>query len=365
MQPGFLTIDTDRLPSLSLTKTRDAAIIFLVVTIYTLAGFIYVWNYSDLTKTAHSLYYGKWALNFLFTFPLVGMLLIHFQIIRRADQRRRLAFRSVYDQERLSQFFSGTAILTALMFFTGTFTTIKTALSNQTGFIYDVMLANVDKTIHVDTDPWKWFEPLIANQTALSVIEWNYGIGWFVICYGLLFWACVSPKAADIRTRYVMCFMILWAVLGNILAGIFISAGPAFYGQVTGDEGRFAPLLQHLAISSDNPASAAGYQDYLWQAYLTGDAGFGTGISAFPSIHVALITMNALFVNDFNKKLGLLMFLYVGIIQASSVALGWHYAIDGYISIAFVIALHFVAKQFSSSTAISQVNEEMVNARTY
>ena len=64
-----------------------------------------------------------------------------------------------------------------------------------------------------------------------------------------------------------------------MLACLFLSAGPAFYGAVTGDAVRFAPLNAFLGQSASSPAAA--FQAYLWKSYSTGTASLGTGISAF------------------------------------------------------------------------------------
>jgi hypothetical protein len=146
--------------------------------------------------------------------------------------------------------------------------------------------------------------------------------------------------------------MLVWIVVGNVLAGAFLSAGPAYYGLVTGDTGRFADQLGFLRHGAAWSNSAVSYQDYLWQLYAAGLTGFGSGISAFPSVHVGLITMNALFIADYSRRLGLIAFAYVAFVAASSVFLAWHYAIDGYVAIAVTVALHVLLKRlFLTRTA--------------
>ncbi len=92
--------------------------------------------------------------------------------------------------------------------------------------------------------------------------------------------------------------------------------------------------------------SAIAFQQYLWDNYEAGTARFASGISAFPSIHVAMVTMNALFLWEWSRKIGLAGFAYVAIILASSVCLAWHYAIDGYVSILVVTVLHAMLRRF-------------------
>ena len=149
-----------------------------------------------------------------------------------------------------------------------------------------------------------------------------------------------SPRADAVRARYMLMFMFVWICLGNVLAGIVLSAGPAFYGAVTGDSERFAEQLAFLAEGGGRH-SAVGYQQYLWSLYSERKAAFGSGISAFPSVHVGLITMNALFLAELSRKKAVAAILYTVLILASSVYLAWHYAIDGYVSILVTAICHF------------------------
>jgi membrane-associated phospholipid phosphatase len=130
-----------------------------------------------------------------------------------------------------------------------------------------------------------------------------------------------------------------------VLAGQFLSAGPAFHGYVTGDEARFAEQLQFLARDVGLPNSTASYQTYLWDLHVAGQPGFASGISAFPSVHVGIATLNALFLYEYSRRLGYAAFAYAALIIASSVYLGWHYAVDGYAAVAIVLAIHLALRK--------------------
>lgn len=58
-------------------------------------------------------------------------------------------------------------------------------------------------------------------------------------------------------------------------------------------------------------------------------------------MHVALITVVALFVSERSRAFGALAWIYVVFIVLSSVYLGWHYAIDGYAALVSVVALYW------------------------
>ncbi len=53
-----------------------------------------------------------------------------------------------------------------------------------------------------------------------------------------------------------------------------------------------------------------------------------------PSMHLAITTINALMLARLNRYAGTVACLYLATILLGSVFLGWHYAVDGYASIA-------------------------------
>jgi membrane-associated phospholipid phosphatase len=66
---------------------------------------------------------------------------------------------------------------------------------------------------------------------------------------------------------------------------------------------------------------------------------FFTGISAMPSMHVAATVLCAMVGWQLNRAVGLILALFAAIIQLGSVHLGWHYAVDGYLSALFTFLI--------------------------
>jgi hypothetical protein len=79
---------------------------------------------------------------------------------------------------------------------------------------------------------------------------------------------------------------------------------------------------------------AVKVQDGLWQAHLAGTYDLGRGISAMPSIHVSAAVLFALLAWRVDRRLGIAFTIYAAVIMIGSVHLAWHYAIDGYLSVA-------------------------------
>ena len=101
-------------------------------------------------------------------------------------------------------------------------------------------------------------------------------------------------------------------------------------------------------------------KNYLWLLRENNVTGLGSGISAFPSVHVALTMMNALFVYEFNRKLGWAFFAYTAFIVFSSVYLAWHYAIDGYVAIPVTLVLYYVVRNLPIARPVPQDREPVV-----
>jgi hypothetical protein len=121
------------------------------------------------------------------------------------------------------------------------------------------------------------------------------------------------------------------------------SAGPIFYESIQlGD--RFA----ELPIS---PLTAAA-REYLWVNYLKDGGLIGSGISAMPSMHVAIALWIAMVVRSLLPRLQILGWAYFVIILVGSVHLGWHYAVDGIVASALVPLVWIMARPMATTTLI-------------
>lgn len=323
---------------------RDDGLVYACVAGYSLICFGVLQVSGHWEQSSHTLYFAQWPLLFLWFMPMMAVTFDLVHGIHRFGSGRGRVYRLFFGTKRLARLFAGMILLMALMIFQGSFTSFKNMLPILAGgFPYDTLHADIDRFIHFGHDPWQLLYPMMAHPIVLAVVEWNYSVLWFVICFAALFFVATSTWADAIRTRYMLMFMFVWVFCGNVLAGLFLSAGPAFYAEVTGDTSRFVDQLAFLT-----GGQARSFQLYLWKIYESGVAGFGSGISAFPSVHVGLITMNALFLADRFPKLAWPAAAYTMLIVVSSVYLGWHYAIDGYVSIVVVVLAHGLLKSWEA-----------------
>ncbi len=311
------------------------------VAAYTAIVLGFSWSLGKLDATAHGQYFDRLGGLYLITLPVVVLLCSFVVLVVKTNDwpaRRSILARRL-EPVAVGRLLSGFLALAAFIVFMGSFTTFKTLMPElMGGFTHDAIQADIDRALHFGHEPGNVLFRLLDAPYVREAIEWNYSVLWSLIGFIPVYFIATSARGDRLRLRYLLTTVATWAAIGSVLACLFLSAGPAFYGAVTGDAVRFAPLNAFLGQSASSPAAA--FQAYLWKSYSTGTASLGTGISAFPSMHVGLAMMQALFLREISRPAGLVGFGYVALVIASSVYLGWHYAIDGYVSVLVALGIH-------------------------
>ncbi|WP_394707415.1 phosphatase PAP2 family protein [uncultured Celeribacter sp.] len=232
---------------------------------------------------------------------------------------------------------------------------VKNNLSQAVPFWADDVLTRADLALHLGQTPHhlvSWLSGL--NVSSLSRFYLN---SWVVLAtYFPVFLMAFDPNVAR-RRIFTILWMGCWIVLGNLIAACFMSYGPIFADLFPG--GAAAQHGEALAVVQRADAEALmAIKMQLWAAYSGETEMVGSGISAFPSVHVGMATVLALYlmhlVRDVTAGAGLptgalrvlrgasvlIAVLYVLIYLVLSVYLGWHYALDGYASILVICAAY-------------------------
>ena len=145
-------------------------------------------------------------------------------------------------------------------------------------------------------------------------------------------------------------FALTLIIGGTILATLFSSAGPILYDQVYGAV-RYGDLADTLRRYPEN-GNVFRFSGYLLDAYAHGRPTLGGGISAMPSMHVAIATLNAFYLSRINRALGLFGWAFALTILFGSIYTGWHYAVDGYVSILLASAIWLrIGRQLNKAAA--------------
>jgi membrane-associated phospholipid phosphatase len=246
-------------------------------------------------------------------------------------------FAMVTDRARLGSALATLALMTAVLL---AFVQMKRLIPLLHPFAWDATFTIWDRALHFGTDPWRLAHAVAGSDAVLTTVTVAYGL-WLVLMHFVLYSACLRTARRAIRTQYLLAFVLTWAIGGNLLATVFSSAGPVYVARLgLGDT--FAPLLQILADHAGRSMiSATAMQDTLWAMYEAPDG--ISGISAFPSMHVASSTLMAIYGFTIGRKTGIALTAFALAIGLGSVLLGWHYAIDGYAGVLVALAAWKVA----------------------
>jgi len=231
-------------------------------------------------------------------------------------------------------------LLTPVYFFS--YTTFKRSMNQAKPFLFDEYFKDLDYLLHAGNHPWELLLPLSQNANVILFFDWLYSHGWYISWITIFTWAAWT---VDRRTRWIFFanFCLAWILLGTFMANMLSSAGPCYFDKVTGSLGPYLPLFEHLnSICREPPLSALSGQKLLWEAYLGGALIEGAGISAMPSMHLSIMTTCTLGAWALNRVVGCIYIILTGCFLVGSVLLGWHYAVDGYVSIFLTVLLWYL-----------------------
>jgi len=199
----------------------------------------------------------------------------------------------------------------------------KSMIPYVTTFWADPILADFDHWIF-GQDPWRLF-----RSDFLAPAYYLVYFSWFVITFCALGLLAFSKRD---QSRPLVAYFATLIFCGTFGQYILPSAGPMFYERA-GFGTRFSLLLQ-----TNDPAYTR-IADWLWANYVARTPDLGAGISAMPSMHVALSVWSALALSSLWRPLALPGLIYVILIWCASIATGWHYATDGLIGTIGAVAM--------------------------
>ena len=241
--------------------------------------------------------------------------------------------------------------MAAMTVFVAGFGVLKGAIALLNPFKWDVAFADIDRWLHFGRLPHEYFWWLIEWPAGIFAINFLYNM-WFFIMISTIVIVAAARKDTPLRQQYLMSYMAVWLIAGFFIATTFSSAGPCFFEDL-GLGYRYKPLMDALERSSEVwPIWALKTQDMLWEGYKHQRAG-SLGISAFPSLHVANAVLFALYYSERWKIVGIFMWIFAAFIMVGSVVLGWHYAVDGYASMALTWSIWHLVGAYTRRKAVA------------
>ncbi len=204
----------------------------------------------------------------------------------------------------------------------------------------DIHFAAWDKALHFGMFPHQYIIPAV-NRLDLGVVLDRVYYGWLIVMT-LVVWYCIfADMQLHRRLRFLWVYFLSWALLGTLAATVFSSSGPVFFAtffKAAGNPYEFITVnMQALNHQSTLLAETARHLLLRWHdndVLIDPNA-----ISAMPSMHIAMCWLFVLYARAFGKFQMLAALAFCAAIFTGAVYFGFHYAIDGYVSLAAVSLL--------------------------
>lgn len=236
------------------------------------------------------------------------------------------------------QMLAGIPVMACVIAFMVVFGLVKSAIPLFSSYSWDPALIEIDRALHAGVDPWRWLQPVLGFPAVTSVLSTLYH-AWFLLIYGGTVYFAAFQKDTALRRRYFVCYFLIWSVIGMAMAAGLASVGPCFVKPILGLDTFDVQMAYLRAADQQWPVATLQVQDVLVEWHRAGEHGFGRGISAMPSMHVALAFLFFLAMRHVARWAAWVFGAFFVIIQISSIHLGYHYAVDGYVSILVVGAI--------------------------
>lgn len=228
-------------------------------------------------------------------------------------------------------------LIAVLCLFLPLFALLKPMIPYFNPFSWDAAFVAWDQALFGD-DAWRIMQPVLGFPIVTSFLAMSYH-AWFLLVYPFGLFVLVHPAARHISREYIFAYLATWIGVGFLMAIGFSSVGPVFLEPIMGDP-RFAAQMAYLESAAlSYPVPVLDVQEMLLQQYLALGPGKGTGISAMPSMHLALCMLCWLAARHISAVLAKSLLAFMAIIWIGSVHLAYHYAVDGLVSIIAVAVI--------------------------
>ncbi len=229
-------------------------------------------------------------------------------------------------------------ILAVLIAFLPFFSAMKSAIPLFTSYTWDRTFIEIDRALFLGHDPWQLLQPVLGYPIITATLALFYHL-WFLLIYI----GCVSfvflPIDNSIRRRFVLTFLLTWAVVGGAMATAFASYGPCFVKPLLGYTDFDAQMGYLRSANQIYTVMTVPVQQMLLEGHHTSSHSLGSGISAMPSMHIAVAFIFYLASRRLSAPWGKACLAFFILIWIASVHLAYHYAIDGLVSVLAVGAI--------------------------
>ena len=258
--------------------------------------------------------------------------------------------------KRRARLMAGLPMLGLLVVFMPFFSKMKAMIPLHNDYTWDATFIAWDQALFFGHDAWQVLQPVFGYPVVTAFLAVLYHL-WLLLIYPGCLYFLFYPVDAGIRRRYLLCFILSWTIIGGAMATGLASVGPVFLEELVGNA-HFAPQMAYLYAANEQvPVMTISVQEMLLEWFHADERGLGSGITAMPSMHLAISMLFWLAIREVNRKAGWFFFAFLAAIWVGSVHLAYHYAVDGLVSIIVVALLwwgskHLFAWWDKASTAI-------------
>jgi hypothetical protein len=220
------------------------------------------------------------------------------------------------------------------------------------GFLWDRTFAHFGRSIFGQS-PWTITHVYFGTVAGTRMLDWAYR-SLLPLMFGLPLISAVLVTDPRLRFRILFTWTASWILIGSLAGWFFASAGPCFYNTFIAYDPDYADLqrrlaeIGRLATAEGHPIASLSYQSGLVLTYRTHEFAPGGGISAMPSMHVAMVTLVAIAAWQFNRILGILGVYVVFAVWVATIHFGWHYFVDGPVGAGMMIALWWASRKVAA-----------------
>jgi hypothetical protein len=329
-----------RLPAAIRSALRDDRFLAGIIGLYVLTVIAVGITFGRQPIVGFLSYLEK-AISFALVFPFVSLAIERMRDMRAGVPMSMDAYRSVLrrvadkwlNRSTLTRFL---VVLVSLVLFKAAFSGYKQMLYLVNPYTWDVPFAEWDRALHGGRDAWTLVYPLLHSEIASSIIDKVYFGLWGMTLISVVVWQAWQPASRK-RTHFLLAYVLCWIVIGTVFATLLSSGGPTYYTELTGQASPYAAHKEYLrSLALPQGLATPRIQDGLWYIYTNHLAAPAAGITAMPSMHVAMAELYAIVGRRTSRLWGVLGTLFSLTILVGSVYLLPHYAIDGYLSIILV-----------------------------
>ena len=264
-------------------------------------------------------------------FALIPFFLWYLRSIHREGESSPLKrIRRDLDRQRIIAVVIATLLASVMA---GAFSCLKAAIPLVVPFYLDGPIAGLERAFF-GTDPWRISHAVLGWATPMIDTFYLSWLPVMLIAFNLV----LLSRPSAIKTRSLVAYLLIWPLVGTLGSYLMSSAGPIFHDALFGGH---SGLLD--ALRREGARGTLLAYDHLWKAYANRFETLGGGISAMPSMHIAMACWLALTIRAGFPRWQWGGWSYLGLIWLGSIHLGWHYFFDGPVGIAGALLIWRVA----------------------